>query len=474
MTHHKTQTLAKRVLALATSLLLVPTLAFAVPTTVTQQGRLVDASGDGLTGSHTIAFSLFSDSAGTTSVWSEQHTVEVEDGYYAVVLGADSSNLLDDTVLSLAPLYLGMTVDGGSLMQPLLEVTSAPYAIMAGTSQYLDGGYADASSLYIEGDLVIDGNGDWVGNALPGSLTSLGCVDGEEARYSAANGWECIDPGSHYTGAQAISAMGAESNSNPLNHARYTDTDAVAAVGPHLTTADAVAAVGPHFTGADAVTAMGAADNSNSLNHARYTDTDAVAAVGPHLTTADAVAAVTAADSYVSNTGDTMSGSLTVTGTVTATNSYSRRAAGWAEYFTSSDTGGQTLNQNDQVLDLVTQDDDWGVIDIGTNKMKANRAGWWFVQADFTISGGDGSGDSIFVGWSIANSTTLQNKMHVDPDTWTRAGEQQMYSINGLFDLANNQTVHPTFQGISDSYLIQAYVLRAFYVGEPCNLPGGC
>ena len=425
MTHHKTQTLAKRVLALATSLLLVPTLAFAVPTTVTQQGRLVDASGDGLTGSHTIAFSLFSDSAGTTSVWSEQHTVEVEDGYYAVVLGADSSNLLDDTVLSLAPLYLGMTVDGGALMQPLLEVTSAPYAIMAGTSQYLDGGYADASSLYIEGDLVIDGNGDWVGNALPGSLTSLGCVDGEEARYSAANGWECIDPGSHYTGAQAISAMGAESNSNPLNHARYTDTDAVAAVGPHLTTADAVAAV-------------------------------------------------TAADSYVSNTGDTMSGSLTVTGTVTATNSYSRRAAGWAEYFTSSDTGGQTLNQNDQVLDLVTQDDDWGVIDIGTNKMKANRAGWWFVQADFTISGGDGSGDSIFVGWSIANSTTLQNKMHVDPDTWTRAGEQQMYSINGLFDLANNQTVHPTFQGISDSYLIQAYVLRAFYVGEPCNLPGGC
>ncbi len=63
MTHNKTQTLAKRVLVLATSLLLVPTLALAVPGQVTQQGRLVDASGVGLSGSHTIAFSLFSDSA---------------------------------------------------------------------------------------------------------------------------------------------------------------------------------------------------------------------------------------------------------------------------------------------------------------------------------------------------------------------------------------------------------------------------
>ncbi len=451
MTHNKTQTLAKRVLVLATSLLLVPTLALAVPGQVTQQGRLVDASGDGLTGSHTIAFSLFSDSAGTTSVWSEQHTVEVAEGYYSVVLGADSSNLLDDTVLSLAPLYLGMTVDAGTLMQPLLEVNSAPYSILSGTAENLEGGYVDANALYIDGDLVVDGNGDWVGNALPGSLP-VGCADDEGVRYTAANGWECIDPGSHYTGAQAITAMGAEANSNSLNHARYTDTEAIAAVGAHTT------------------------DTNTQLDEAAV---DAFVAnngysTGNHLTGADAVAAVTAADSYLKNTGDTMNGSLTVNGAVNATTSYSRRAAGWAEYFNVSDTGGQTLNQNDQILDLVTQDDDWGVIDLNVNKMVANRAGWWFVQADFTISGGDGSGDSIFVGWSIANSTTLKNKMHVDPDTWTRAGEQQMYSINGLFDLTNNQTVHPTFQGVSDSYLIQAYVLRAFYVGEPCNLPGGC
>ena len=285
MHHIKTQTLAKRVLVLATSLLLVPTLALAVPGQVTQQGRLVDANGDGLTGSHTISFSLFSDAAGTTSVWSEQHAVEVDEGYYSVVLGADSSNLLDDTVLSLAPLYLGMTVDGGTLMQPLLEVNSAPYSILSGTAENLDGGYVDASSLYIEGDLVIDGNGDWVGNALPGSLASLGCVDGEEARYTAASGWECIDPGSHYTGAQAISAMGAEANTNPLNHARYTDAEAVTAVGAHTTDTQLDEA---------AVDAFVANNGYSTGNHTTQLDEAAVDAF-------------VANNGYLSNTGDRIS-----------------------------------------------------------------------------------------------------------------------------------------------------------------------
>jgi hypothetical protein len=292
----------RRSMAIAASLMLVPCLALAAPTQVTQQGRLVDADGAGLTGSHSISFSLFSDSAGTASVWSEDHTLELDDGYYSVILGAGSGTELDDTVLALSPLYLGMSVDGGTLMQPLLEVTSAPYAVMAESSVNLDGGYVDANSLYIEGDLVVDGNGDWVGNVLPGTLGALGCADGEEARYTAASGWGCVDPGIHYTGAQAVTAMGALDNGNPLNHNRYTDTQAVTAMGAldngnplnhnRYTDTQAVAAVGPHYTGAQAVTAMGALDNGNPLNHNRYTDTQAVAAVGPHYTDAQAVAAV--------------------------------------------------------------------------------------------------------------------------------------------------------------------------------------
>jgi len=109
----------------------MPTLAFAVPGEVSQQGRVVDDSGNGLIGSHTIEFTLFSDSAGSSAVWTESHTLELDDGYYSVILGADQNNRLDEGSLSLDPLFLGMTVNNGTLMQPLLEVTSAPYAIMA-------------------------------------------------------------------------------------------------------------------------------------------------------------------------------------------------------------------------------------------------------------------------------------------------------------------------------------------------------
>ena len=302
-------------MAIAASLILIPCLALAAPTQVTQQGRLVDADGEGLTGSHSISFSLFSDSTGTSSVWSEDHTLELDDGYYSVILGAGSGTALDDTILALSPLYLGMSVDGGALMQPLLEVTSAPYSVMAQSSVNLDGGYVDANSLYIEGDLVVDGNGDWVGNALPGTLGSLSCADGEEARYTAASGWGCIDPGIPYTGAQAVAAMGPLDNNNPLNHNRYTDAEAVSAVGPlytdtqavaamgaldnsnplnhnRYTDAEAVSAVGPLYTDTQAVAAMGALDNSNPLNHNRYSDAEAVSAVGPLYTDAQAVAAV--------------------------------------------------------------------------------------------------------------------------------------------------------------------------------------
>jgi hypothetical protein len=284
-------------------MVLAPATALAVPTQVTQQGRLVDDLGDGLSGEHTIEFTLFSDAAGSSAVWSESHTMTLDEGYYSVVLGADSGNVLDAAVLSAEPLYLGMSVDAGALMQPLLEVSSVPYAVMAGVATNLDGGYVDATALHIDGDMIIDGSGQWVGDALPGTLASLGCIDGEGATWDvASNQWLCTHPGNHYDSVAAIAAMGTNAISNPLNHNRYTDTDTIAA--------------------------MGTASNTNSYNHARYSDTDAVTAVGPHFDTADAVAAVgahfdaadavaamAAADTYVSNSGDTIDGDLVITGT---------------------------------------------------------------------------------------------------------------------------------------------------------------
>jgi len=222
---------------------LLPTSSAAVPLQVTQQGRLVDADGDPLTGSHTIHFSLFASDNGTGQQWTESQTVELDEGYYSVVLGSDTGTVLDGSILSLQPLFLGMSVDSGDLMMPLLEVTSAPYAIVAETAVNVSGGSVDSSAIYVDGTLVVDGNGDWVGNVLPGTLDSLGCADGEEARYTTASGWVCAHPGEHYTNTEAVTAMGAIDPANPLNHDRYTAAEALADLGPHYTNAEAVAAV---------------------------------------------------------------------------------------------------------------------------------------------------------------------------------------------------------------------------------------
>ena len=64
-----------------------------------------------------------------------------------------------------------------------------------------------------------------------------------------------------YTDAEAVSAMGAIGDSNPLNHNRYTD--------------------------AEAVTAMGAIGDSNPLNHNRYTDAEVSVLIAIHAGLAD-------------------------------------------------------------------------------------------------------------------------------------------------------------------------------------------
>ncbi len=71
-----------------------------------------------------------------------------------------------------------------------------------------------------------------------------------------------------YTDAEAIAAMGDVANNNDLNHNRYTDAEAIAAVAVH-----------DKYTNAEAVTAMGVKDNANGLNHDRYTDAEAIIAI---------------------------------------------------------------------------------------------------------------------------------------------------------------------------------------------------
>ena len=61
-------------------LLLAPAVASAIPTTITHQGRLLDAAGTPLSGPTSIAFSIYDAKSGGDLVWTDTVSVPVDDG----------------------------------------------------------------------------------------------------------------------------------------------------------------------------------------------------------------------------------------------------------------------------------------------------------------------------------------------------------------------------------------------------------
>ncbi|QKK02236.1 MAG: hypothetical protein HND55_05945 [Pseudomonadota bacterium] len=101
-----------------------------VPTTMPYQGFLTDGSGDPISGTVNLHFSLYTQDTGGTPVWQEQHaSVAVTAGFFQVELG--DQTLLADQLFE-APLYLGIAVDGDPEMTPRMRVGSVPFARASG------------------------------------------------------------------------------------------------------------------------------------------------------------------------------------------------------------------------------------------------------------------------------------------------------------------------------------------------------
>ena len=99
------------------------------PRTISFQGVLTDDQGQPLAdGTYSLHFRLAAEDAPETTLWEEQHTdVPVSDGLFSVVLGSIAPlDLPFDQ-----PYVLGIGVDGGAEMTPLVSLTAAPYAIRA-------------------------------------------------------------------------------------------------------------------------------------------------------------------------------------------------------------------------------------------------------------------------------------------------------------------------------------------------------
>jgi len=149
------------ILAVVGSLLLAST-AYAgsgVPQTITHQGRLYDANNQPVTGKIDVTFAIYDAADASTPLWSDKISIDFEEGYFSATLGGPQMPF-DDKVFDGSVRYLGVTVGADPEMAPRAAVQSVPYAIVAGDAV----GDIHPTSVWVGGNIVIDGTGQWVGD----------------------------------------------------------------------------------------------------------------------------------------------------------------------------------------------------------------------------------------------------------------------------------------------------------------------
>ncbi len=190
--------------------------ALAVPQIFNHQGRLLDENGLGLEGVHDLSIRLVDEESAGTILWEETVSIPFSNGYYSAVLGGNSNNPLDESILAIDSLWLELRIDGDTLT-PRHPMTAIPYATMSKTTEDLEGGYVNASEISVNDTLIIDSDGSYVG-PLPATdwsniqnipadiadgdddsdtdtLAGLGCQPGELAGWDGSQ-WTCVSDGS--------------------------------------------------------------------------------------------------------------------------------------------------------------------------------------------------------------------------------------------------------------------------------------
>lgn len=134
-----------------------------VPSLVSYQGRLDDSAGDPVAdGSYSVVFTVYDAGSGGNVLWSETQSVTTVNGLFSVLLG--SVNPVVDSAFAGATTYLGIQVGVDPEMTPRTQISSAPYAIHAGTADVATSVASAGSDWFVGGDLgdLLTGNGQLV------------------------------------------------------------------------------------------------------------------------------------------------------------------------------------------------------------------------------------------------------------------------------------------------------------------------
>jgi hypothetical protein len=132
----------------------------AVPSFLTEQGRLLDPNGEPVTGSVSIVFALHTQAVanGQDSVlWTETQTLTLDGGYFSARLGDVTA--LDVQAFDGTERYLAIAVNGDPEMAPRQTLDAVPYALVANNVV----GSITPTTVSVGGTIVINGAGQWVG-----------------------------------------------------------------------------------------------------------------------------------------------------------------------------------------------------------------------------------------------------------------------------------------------------------------------
>ena len=176
-----------------------------VPTSLTQQGRLLDDQGEPISGQVEMTFTIYDAETNGAVVWQGSQTVTVEEGgFYSATLGSDS-NPSDGAVLAGGQTWLTVSIDGGAEMSPRIRLRSVPYAAVAGRADAVSDGAINQAAL--ASDLALDDShlsslgwnklDDVPAGLSDGDDDTLGgmtCSAGELAEFDGTN-WACVSGG---------------------------------------------------------------------------------------------------------------------------------------------------------------------------------------------------------------------------------------------------------------------------------------
>jgi hypothetical protein len=209
----------------------------AVPATLTQQGRILDATtGDPVSSKLKIVFNVYAAAKGGTALWTEEQDITLDDGYFSAQLG--SVTPIPGTVFDGTVRYLGVTVGADDEMAPREAITSVPYAWNAASADVassaaftsLTGIPAPcAAGMYLSGYSA-------AGVPTCTALPALACT----TRYTAFTAATSIDVGCDATSDYKVQVGGGCNANVPLTGSF-----------PHICTLSPVAAgsVGPTAVG---------------------------------------------------------------------------------------------------------------------------------------------------------------------------------------------------------------------------------